>query len=131
MGPLRQMGAQFTAQDGGRMPVHFQGPDTALPITYKLPVASAQVKSAVLLAGLHAPGKTTVIEPVATRDHTENFLSYFGAELSVSKGPEGKEITLTGEPELTPAPITVPADPAVDSAEANRIYRDYGPNELS
>jgi len=94
------------------MPVTVTGTDTPLPIEYELPVPSAQVKSAVLLAGLHAPGRTTVIEPVATRDHTERMLSHMGAEIEITDSPAGKRITITGQPELSPASIVVPSDPS-------------------
>jgi 3-phosphoshikimate 1-carboxyvinyltransferase len=83
-----------------------------VPIEYTLPVASAQVKSAVLLAGLNAPGITRVIEPVPTRDHSERMLRGFGAELTVEDGTEGKIISITGEAELTPQHIVVPGDPS-------------------
>ncbi|MBT7942219.1 MAG: 3-phosphoshikimate 1-carboxyvinyltransferase, partial [Alphaproteobacteria bacterium] len=81
MGPLRQMGAGFTARDGGRLPITVSGTQTPIPVSYELPVASAQVKSAVLLAGLNTPGQTTVIEPDPTRDHTERMLAHFGADV--------------------------------------------------
>ncbi len=110
--PLTQMGARFETRPGGRMPVTVTGTDTPLPIEYELPVPSAQVKSAVLLAGLHAPGRTTVIEPVATRDHTERMLSHMGAEITITDSPAGKRITITGQPELFPASIIVPSDPS-------------------
>ena len=110
--PLTRMGARFETRPGGRMPVTVTGTDTPLPIEYELPVPSAQVKSAVLLAGLHAPGRTTVIEPVATRDHTERMLSHMGAEIEITDSPTGKRITITGQPELSPASIVVPSDPS-------------------
>lgn len=111
--PLTDMGALFHAREGGRMPLTLTGATTPLPITYPLPVASAQVKSAVLLAGLNAPGQTTVIEPHATRDHTERMLRAFGAEVSVEAGPQGVTvIRVTGQAELTPADVIVPADPS-------------------
>jgi 3-phosphoshikimate 1-carboxyvinyltransferase len=111
--PLARMGATFQAREGGRLPLTLTGAPRTLPITYELPVASAQVKSAVLLAGLNAPGITTVIEPVATRDHTERMLKAFGAKIDVvPHGPNGLAIHLTGEPELTPCPIIVPGDPS-------------------
>lgn len=111
--PLARMGATFQAREGGRLPLTLTGAPRTLPITYELPVASAQVKSAVLLAGLNAPGVTTVIEPVATRDHTERMLKAFGAQVDVvPHGPNGLAIHLTGEPELTPCPIIVPGDPS-------------------
>jgi len=111
MGPLRQFGTVFQAQEGGLLPVTVHGSEDPMPITYELTVASAQVKSAVLLAGLNTPGKTTVIEPIPTRDHTENMLRHFGAEVVTQKRAEGGNIiTLTGQPELTPADIQVPSD---------------------
>ncbi|MFK8253489.1 3-phosphoshikimate 1-carboxyvinyltransferase [Ancylobacter terrae] len=112
--PLALMGAQvIAAAEGGRLPITLSGPRDAIPITYETPVASAQIKSAVLLAGLGAPGKTTVIETEASRDHTERMLAHFGAEVQVEPhGADGRRITLTGRPELVPAPIRVPADPS-------------------
>ncbi len=111
MAPLRQMGVQFTSRSGGRLPVTAEGGELIVPITYELPVASAQVKSAILLAGLNAPGQTTVIEPQPTRDHSERMLRHFGAEITVEDTEDGgKKITLTGQPELTGRDITVPAD---------------------
>ncbi len=112
--PLLRMGVTVTAQqEGGRVPLTLQGPDEAIPITYETPVASAQVKSAVLLAGLNAPGETTVIEAEATRDHTETMLRHFGADVRVEPhGSHGRKIVLKGQPELRPAPIVVPADPS-------------------
>jgi 3-phosphoshikimate 1-carboxyvinyltransferase len=111
--PLTQMGAAFAAREGGRLPLTLTGARAPLPITYRLPVASAQVKSAVLLAGLNAPGITTVIEPEPTRDHTERMLRAFGAHVEVEALPKGGfAIHLTGEQELVPSPIIVPADPS-------------------
>ena len=111
--PLTEMGAHFHARSGGRMPLTLTGAATPLPITYPLPVASAQVKSAILLAGLNAPGQTTVIEPHATRDHTERMLRAFGAEVSVEEGPKGVTIVrITGQAELHPSQVIVPADPS-------------------
>jgi 3-phosphoshikimate 1-carboxyvinyltransferase len=111
--PLTEMGAAFHAREGGCMPLTLTGAAVALPITYPLPVASAQVKSAVLLAGLNAPGQTTVIEPHPTRDHTERMLRAFGAEVSVEAGPqEVTVIRVTGQSELTPSDVIVPADPS-------------------
>ena len=112
--PLEKMGATVTSSaEGGRLPLTLKGPDRAIPIVYETPVPSAQIKSAVLLAGLNAPGETTVIEREATRDHTERMLRAFGAEVSVEPhGAHGRMIRLTGEPELRPAAITVPADPS-------------------
>lgn len=111
--PLTKMGAQFHAREGGRLPLTLTGAPRSMPITYELPVASAQVKSAVLLAGLNAPGITTIIEPVPTRDHTERMLKAFGAKIDITPhGQNGLAIRLTGEPELTPCPIIVPGDPS-------------------
>lgn len=110
--PLSQMGAEFTPSPGGRLPLMLRGIDPAVPITYTLPVASAQVKSAVLLAGLNTPGITRVIEPVPTRDHSERMLRGFGAELTVEDSPEGKVISIRGEAELRPQRIIVPGDPS-------------------
>ncbi|ODU81016.1 3-phosphoshikimate 1-carboxyvinyltransferase [Novosphingobium sp. SCN 63-17] len=111
--PLSEMGATFTAYPGGRLPLMVQGAAPAVPIAYRLPVASAQVKSAVLLAGLNTPGTTTVIEPVPTRDHSERMLRGFGAELSVEVGSDGtRVIRLRGEADLKPQTIDVPGDPS-------------------
>jgi len=112
--PLEKMGARtLEIRDGGRLPIVIQGARDPMPIEYESPVPSAQVKSAVLLAGLAAPGATTVIEKEATRDHTEKMLKHFGATVRVaSLGQHGKRITLEGQPELEAAPIVVPADPS-------------------
>jgi 3-phosphoshikimate 1-carboxyvinyltransferase len=110
--PLTRFGAHFTARDGGRLPITLKGADDPLPITYRLPVPSAQVKSAILFAGLAAPGETTVIEPAATRDHTERMLRHFGASVRESETREGRTITVTGQVELKPARIAVPCDPS-------------------
>ena len=111
--PLEEMGARVVSQaEGGRCPLTIRGAADPLPITYRTPVASAQVKSAVLLAALNAPGITTVIEAVATRDHTEKMLAWFGADVSVTPEGDGRRITLTGRPELRPAPVVVPSDPS-------------------
>ena len=110
--PLATMGADITASPGGKLPLMVRGICPAVPITYTLPVASAQVKSAILLAGLNTPGITRVIEPVATRDHSERMLQGFGAALTVEDTPEGKVISITGEAELTPQDIVVPGDPS-------------------
>jgi 3-phosphoshikimate 1-carboxyvinyltransferase len=111
--PLSQMGASFTASPGGRLPLTLRGIMPAVPIEYRLPVASAQVKSAVLLAGLNTPGITTVIEPVPTRDHSERMLRGFGAELNVEIDAQGaRVIHLIGEAELRPQVIEVPGDPS-------------------
>lgn len=112
--PLSRMGARFQSRDGGRMPLAIVGTDEMVPIEYELPVASAQVKSCILLAGLNTAGETTVIEPAATRDHTERMLRHFGAEVRVSavEGAPGKRITVVGWPELRAQEITVPGDPS-------------------
>ena len=110
--PLSRMGADVTASPGGRLPLMVRGLCPATPIRYVLPVASAQVKSAILLAGLNTPGITQVVEPVATRDHSERMLAGFGAEVTVQDSPEGRVIALTGEAELRPQAIVVPGDPS-------------------
>lgn len=112
--PLERMGARVVdCAEGGRLPLTLQGARDPIPIVYESPVPSAQLKSAVLLAGLAAPGETTVIETEASRDHTERMLRHFGAKI-VSKphGEHGRRITLTGQPELEPANVVVPADPS-------------------
>ena len=140
MEPLRQMGVQFTSRSGGRLPITVSGSDLIKPIEYELPVASAQVKSAILLAGLNAPGKTTVIEPQPTRDHSERMLRHFGAEvITENLDGGGVKITLTGQPELEGRDITVPAD--ISSAAfpiaaalivpgSNLLIRNVGVNPL-
>ncbi|MCA6107578.1 3-phosphoshikimate 1-carboxyvinyltransferase [Bradyrhizobium cenepequi] len=112
--PLELMGAKAgEMREGGRLPLTLHGARNPVPIIYKTPVASAQIKSAVLLAGLSAPGVTTVIEQEASRDHTELMLKHFGAELASSKeGSRGRRIALTGQPELHGAEVVVPADPS-------------------
>jgi len=110
--PLSACGARFEAREGGRLPLAVVGAVDALPIEYRLPVASAQVKSAILLAGLNAPGITRVEEPEATRDHSENMLRHFGAEVGVETTGAGRIITLRGQPELFAADIVVPGDPS-------------------
>jgi len=110
--PLTEMGAQIVARDGCRLPLTVIGTGDACPIRYRVPVPSAQVKSAVLLAGLNTPGRTTVIEAQATRDHSELMLRHFGAELSIEKTDEGTAIALTGQPELSGRSVRVPADPS-------------------
>ena len=110
--PLSLMGADFTGAPGGTLPLTMRGLSPAVPITYRLPVASAQVKSAVLLAGLNTAGITRVIEPVPTRDHTERMLRGFGAELSVEEEGGAHIISLTGEADLSPQTIEVPGDPS-------------------
>ena len=112
--PLVRMGARAeNVADGGRLPLTLHGARDPIPIVYETPAASAQIKSAVLLAGLAAPGETVVIEAEATRDHTERMLRHFGAEIAVApSGAHGRRITLKGQPELVPSPVTVPADPS-------------------
>lgn len=112
--PLELMGARIAdIREGGRLPVTLDGARNPVPITYRTPVASAQIKSAVLLAGLAAPGITTVIEQEASRDHTERMLKHFGAEIvSTPEGLHGRKIALTGEAELRGAEVVVPADPS-------------------
>ncbi|HEV2569388.1 3-phosphoshikimate 1-carboxyvinyltransferase [Sphingomonas sp.] len=110
--PLSLMGADVTASPGGRLPLMLRGLCPAVPIVYRLPVASAQVKSAVLLAGLNAPGITRVIEPVPTRDHSERMLAGFGAELTVQNESGERHIRVRGEAELRPQQIVVPGDPS-------------------
>lgn len=110
--PLSLMGASFSASPGGRLPLTMTGLCPAVPLSYTLPVASAQVKSAVLLAGLNTPGETCVIEPVPTRDHSERMLAGFGAKLSVEQGRKGRVIRLMGEASLRPQAIVVPGDPS-------------------
>jgi len=112
--PLELMGARVGASgQGGRLPLTLNGARDPLPILYRTPVASAQIKSAVLLAGLAAPGITTVIETEASRDHTELMLKHFGAQIvSQREGSHGRKIALTGQPELHGADVVVPADPS-------------------
>jgi 3-phosphoshikimate 1-carboxyvinyltransferase len=111
--PLGRMGAQFVARGGHRLPLAITGAVEPLPIRHELPVASAQVKSAVLLAGLAARGETQVVEPQDTRDHTERMLRAFGAELAVDRLEDGRRLTrLTGQPELEGQAVTVPGDPS-------------------
>lgn len=110
--PLSLMGAEFTSSPGGRLPMMVRGICPAVPIEYTLPVASAQVKSAVILAGLNTPGITRVIEPVPTRDHSERMLAGFGANLTVEATNRGRVISIHGEAELKPQQIVVPGDPS-------------------
>jgi 3-phosphoshikimate 1-carboxyvinyltransferase len=112
--PVALIGAKvIVAAEGGRLPITLAGARDPIPIVYRTPVASAQIKSAVLLAGLAAPGTTIVIESEASRDHTELMLKHFGAEvLSERDGGHGRKITLHGQPELVPAAVAVPADPS-------------------
>jgi len=110
--PLQRIGARARAADG-RLPVALTGSADPIPIVFEPPIPSAQVKSAVLLAGLSAPGQTVVVESEATRDHTEKMLAHFGADVRVeTEGDRGRRVTLTGQPELVPAPTIVPADPS-------------------
>ena len=111
--PLERIGAHTLTANDGRLPLQLAGARDPIPIVYEPPVASAQLKSAVLLAGLAAPGETVVIEAEATRDHTEKMLTHFGADVRVEQhGAHGRRITLVGQPELMPRPIVVPADPS-------------------
>ncbi|MBI3515682.1 MAG: 3-phosphoshikimate 1-carboxyvinyltransferase [Proteobacteria bacterium] len=110
--PLSSMGARFVSRSNWRLPLAVIGSADLMPIEYTLPVASAQVKSAILLAGLHAPGETTVIEPQPTRDHTELMLRHFGAEVRVEDIGGARRVTVVGERELAAADIVVPGDPS-------------------
>jgi 3-phosphoshikimate 1-carboxyvinyltransferase len=112
--PIVRMGASVVSEaEGGRVPLTLQGPRETIPITYETPAASAQIKSAVLLAGLNSPGRTTVIEREATRDHTERMLRHFGAEVAVAPhGEHGRSIAVQGQPVLKGAPVAVPGDPS-------------------
>ncbi|MGB1234261.1 MAG: 3-phosphoshikimate 1-carboxyvinyltransferase [Planktomarina sp.] len=110
--PLALFGAQSYGRSKGRLPLTIMGAKDALPVEYRTPMPSAQVKSAVMLAGLNAIGQTVVIEAEATRDHTERMLRGFGAKVQVEDSPEGRVITLYGQPELKPQTIIVPRDPS-------------------
>ncbi|TMV15401.1 3-phosphoshikimate 1-carboxyvinyltransferase [Arenibacterium halophilum] len=110
--PLALFGTRAVGRAGGRLPMTLVGAAEPVPVRYTVPVPSAQVKSAVLLAGLNAPGQTVVIEKEATRDHTERMLAGFGAEITTEETEEGRVITLTGQPELKPQVIAVPRDPS-------------------
>jgi 3-phosphoshikimate 1-carboxyvinyltransferase len=111
--PLERIGARTLTSSDGRLPLTLAGAREPIPVVFEPPVASAQLKSAVLLAGLAAPGETVVIEAEATRDHTEKMLAHFGADVRVEPhGAHGRRITLTGQPELVPQPVVVPADPS-------------------
>lgn len=110
--PIALFGARSVGREGGRLPMTIVGAVDPVPVRYTVPMPSAQVKSAVLLAGLNAPGETVVIEKEATRDHTERMLEGFGAKITVVETEEGREITLQGQPELQPQTITVPRDPS-------------------
>lgn len=109
--PLERFGARFVAREGGRMPLAIVGTGDPVPVAYRLPVASAQVKSAVLLAGLNTPGATTAIEVEPTRDHTERMLRYFGAGVTTVEQDDGAlAVSITGQPELSGRAVSVPAD---------------------
>jgi 3-phosphoshikimate 1-carboxyvinyltransferase len=111
--PLERVGARTLTSSDGRLPLTLAGARDPIPVVFEPPVASAQLKSAVLLAGLAAPGETVVIEAEATRDHTEKMLAHFGANVRVEPhGANGRRITLVGQPELVPRPVVVPADPS-------------------
>jgi 3-phosphoshikimate 1-carboxyvinyltransferase len=111
--PLREIGARFVCRQGERLPLALTGAVDPVPIVYRLPVPSAQVKSAVLLAGLNAPGETTVIEREPTRDHSELMLRHFGAEIRVATQDDGASaITVVGQPELVARAVRVPGDPS-------------------
>lgn len=111
--PLSAFGCEYMAREGGLLPLTLRGSRMPMPVTHAMTVASAQVKSAILLAALNAPGISTVIETEATRDHTEKMLRHFGAILAVEKIEGGKTaISLTGQPELRPQHVTVPSDPS-------------------
>ena len=111
MAPLRRMGAAFSAHTGGKLPVTVHGTEDLAPLSETLQIASAQVKSAILFAGLNTIGQTTVIEPRPSRNHTENLLNYFGARVSVDEVDNGGcAITITGHAELTARQVIVPAD---------------------
>jgi len=111
--PLELFGTEATSREGGRLPITLKGAKNPMPVTYRLPVASAQVKSAVLLAGLNAPGETTVLEAEATRDHTERMLTHFGATVRREQTSDGlTAITVVGQPELKATHVCIPADPS-------------------
>ena len=110
--PLREMGAVIVARRGDRLPLTVAGSDDLVPIDYATPVASAQIKSAIMFAALGAPGETSIVEPWPTRDHSERLLQQFGAEIRCETGAEGHRVTVVGRPELHPAEIAVPGDPS-------------------
>ncbi len=111
--PLRRMGVQILSRSGDRLPAILKGPDVPVPIEYRVPVASAQVKSAILLAALNFSGTTTVIEPIPTRDHTERMLAAFGASIETTVAEDGvRTITIDGGADLHPQKIVVPGDPS-------------------
>ena len=109
--PLSDMGASIQSREG-RLPIFLAGARKPVPISYKLPVASSQLKSAILFAALNTPGETEIIEPQLTRDHTERMLAAFGAEIHVEHDRGARIIRITGQPELVPTPIVVPGDPS-------------------
>ncbi len=110
--PLREMGATVLAREGDRLPLAVRGRADLLPLDWRSEVASAQVKSAILLAGLHAAGRTSVTEPLASRDHTERMLRAMGAEIAEEETEDGHRVTITGQPELRPRDFVVPGDPS-------------------
>ena len=112
--PLVRMGVTVVSEaEGGRVPLTLRGPRETIPVTYETPAASAQIKSAILLAGLNSPGRTTVIEKEATRDHTERMLRHFGASVDIAPhGSDGRAVTLHGQPELRGRDVVVPSDPS-------------------
>jgi 3-phosphoshikimate 1-carboxyvinyltransferase len=111
--PLSRFGARFLSRESGRLPLAVTGATSPVPLEYRLPVPSAQVKSAVLLAGLNTPGLTSLVEKEPSRDHTERMLGHFGARVTVEPEPGGgRRITVEGQPELVAAPIVVPGDPS-------------------
>src|SRR3954463_796554 len=112
--PLRQMGVTVVDEaEGGRVPLTLRGPRETIPIVYETPAASAQIKSAILLAGLNSPGRTTVIEREATRDHTDGILRRSGATANVAPaGEAGRSVTVQGQPDLRGGAVVVPADPS-------------------
>src|SRR5206468_3604983 len=139
--PLQAAGAQFWSREGGRLPLAVRGAREPMPIEYRLPVASAQVKSALLLAGLNAPGWTRIEEPEPTRDHTERMLRHFGAQVVVDQLGPGRVASLKGQPELRAADVSVPGERAssmideypvlaVAAACASGVTRMHGLAEL-
>ncbi len=124
--PLEGFGARFVGREGGRLPIAIEGAAEALPVRYRLPVASAQVKSAVLLAGLNAPGLTTVVEPTPSRDHTERMLAHFGVPVTVEDdGSGGRIVSVQGEVEFAGRDLVVPGD--VSSAAFPLVAAILGP----
>lgn len=112
LAPLEKMGLRRKEGSGDTFPLTVKGTSDLVPIRYEMPMASAQVKSAVLLAGLHAPGRTTIVEPAAARDHTERMLAHFGAEIAIEELGGGRAVTVRGDAELAGRPVTVPGDPS-------------------